>query len=252
MKCFVLTFSLIFTGFSLLLGATEFPCDDYISTTNSDALLDQMTAYLTSGTWVEELNDQKEIVHFLENGSVQIINYTSSDATHIKSGLWEARLDESGNPYFYMSHQSGRSSKAYNIYLSCGQFEIVDHDNQDRRTLKYEKSTQQLSAITQGLIGQWENTSYANDDDTKYLNYSLNAQGEYSSKVQLEGYCTDEMGTWTMSKDGKYLFLSPEEGTPTVVVRLKYLEGDEMVLEFATLIIDSEIQQFKNLFFGKI
>jgi len=99
--------------------------------------------------------------------------------------------------------------------------------------------------VRKEIAGQWEHSLSAENvssidgllgDDLRYLQVKvrldLRSDGTYSfSLYSLEaGELVDEAGTWTITKDGSTLVMNKLDGEQQLI-RIKYLELDELVLE---------------------
>lgn len=252
MKCFVLTCGFVLS-LLISLAAINGDSNNNLVSQNTVAELDGLETYLMSGVWTNESNNLKEIIQFSENGLAQLIRFDNHTITHYIISSWELLQNESGKDYFQLSYKKDQANKSFNLHLNGDELQMIDNQSGSRVAYTFSAPSQNYSDLLYAIEGDWQNSKMtSSNSDVHYLGYSLGQQQKYACKIQRERYCTEELGAWELSKDGNFIFLVPKDGASPYLVHIKYLEGDEMVLEYATVQSDNTISKFSSYFFNKI
>ena len=122
--------------------------------------------------------------------------------------------------------------------------------------------------IKKQLTGEWGNNStpisvLSPDTDeietSAYLSYKFNKDGTYIKTLRGGTFNKHEGGLWDISKDGKYLILHFKSNLQDYpcetsrLIRIKYLELDELVLEhnMESNSLESASGSTQNYYFNK-
>ena len=251
MKCFLLTLFISYFNLNYLTAGNGFPCDG-TAANDEVSIQDQMIDYLVKGTWKSASKTDEKYIHFTPNGKAEIIKFSQKTASHYIIGSWELRQVEDGAYYFQVTYNEERKMQKAEVQLTCGEITLINLSTGTKQRFQLEKPAPNLMKVTDGLMGKWQYANYTNTSNLKYLNYSFTAQGQYQIKIQKENYCTDELGSWNLSKDARFILLNPNDGSRARLIRIKYLESDELVLEHATLLSDNSISRLTSTFYNKI
>ncbi len=252
----VLIIVALLVGSHVLFGADSFPCNDSKYLNSAASLTDQMTEYLVNNIWSSKTNalagSSERSLYFNSNGQVNLLIHHNNELTSYQFGNWEARQDESGGPYFHLIFNNDTNIREFQVFVKCKEIELVNTNNGATQKLSYEKQVNELNNLRNSIVGSWQNSIHDVSGNIHFLSYSLNDNGEYVSKTQTRSSCTEQYGTWSLSKDGQYLFFYPQDGTPNFVIGIDYLEGDEMVLSIGNVDSGKVIADFESQYFNKI
>lgn len=123
-----------------------------------------------------------------------------------------------------------------------------------------------MKTLQEALMGLWENRYFplelvasnyqnlASKDQNGALYYEFNEDGTYEKFWRGEKQTAKEAGSWEISSDGNHLILHPkfQDSYATQIIRIKFIELDEMVLEHEFPADNaSGVVRLKDFYFNK-
>lgn len=226
------------------------------STTNCDwtnldfnenlSLLEKVRSNLATGFWTATVkgSDEKTLIQFHESGRVDWITSSREKGTSHKFGNWQLHFTGK-TPFLILKNEVATSALYFELERTCNGALLTNQANFSTIQLvhKMEEATAEIKAVKAGLTGNWSNAVYPFDIAKKknamgtrkampgaFLQLSFQLDGTYFKKYGNKKSRIIEKGEWTVSKNGKYLFLTGENGVS--VAKIQHLDLDEVVLEW--------------------
>lgn len=236
-------------------------CQSLFDTTNPEVpVTRQIEIDLINGHWS---NDEDLHIYFNENGTSDwLIKTDTGEWTYIVKN-WSVHTTETG-PSLTLEAEG-----EFMIEPSCEGVILHAPNETQPIVLKFQPiaSTNQKQYVTRSLSGAWEHTltpkqleelGFFYNDNLKYARSKVYVSFDKNGSFSKELICPDtslnikETGIWKISPDGQYLMLSGLAGSENRVLRLKYIEMDEMVIEQALSFIEQgRSTSNQDFFFNK-
>ena len=238
----VVTFFPCFLWLSLISWANNNPYNNVCTSAGSEGS-ELIKKQLLAGTWATSNNVYKDrfIFEFNAGGDGHLVEYDYPGARRYRTYSWTLQASGTAIQLELDFHQ-GNEKKTYKVNAQEEQLVFTDLKDNDNLSLRHlaSKSKETWQRIANGLQGRWENASYAMDKPSESglpvtqdisLSFDFAEGGAYERIVANNVKTRKETGTWELSKDGQYIFFHAKDRRNCHVVRIKFIEGDELVLE---------------------
>ena len=221
---------------------------------------------LLAGTWATSVNLYKDrfIFDFNADGTGHLIEYDYPGARHYRTYKWSLNTSDGDTQVNLEFYQDGRH-KVFTIASQEEKLIFTDLEDGKKYTLNYvvAKGQDSLQRIAASLQGRWENATYAARKPSESglpvtqdisLSFDFADGGSYERVIANNVNIRKETGTWELSKDGQYIFFHSADRTESHMVKIKFIEGDELVLEQldASQGKDTTNTKIRDYFFNKI
>lgn len=118
--------------------------------------------------------------------------------------------------------------------------------------------TEKAAQMHAALAGRWENTMYPFDENASslvedaFLSYHFRTDGSYVKTLGGAKKSIEEHGRWEVTPDGTQILLFSTDQIAPEVIRIKYIQADELVLEHALKCnVQNFCTQLKSFYFNK-
>ncbi len=200
---------------------------------------------LLASTWATSLNLTKDryIFQFNHDGSGHLVRYDYPTGRDYERYQWQLVSEDNMITLVLEYPVEEGAVSILEVEATGKELLLKDLSTGQNFRLRFPvaKATGQLDKIRAGLVGKWENATYAIQSHSESgipvsndvsLGFHFQNDGKYERVIGNNVREKKESGTWELSKDGDYIFFKPM-GSPATsyMVKIKYLEGDELVLE---------------------
>lgn len=236
----VLTVSVLH-AWNVPMKKPSFNCRTAVLKTSGKLSFDkQIEEDLLNGIWVEESLSSKtgdESMYFFQFnqfGAAELLEFSQKKGTSkYKTLSWRVELNYE-DPLLVLRNKHSGMEQAFQIEQTCKGLDLVNLISGELKRLTYrpQLDAKQHDALKASLAGEWGNrTINSKAPQALSLSYQFKKNGTYTKKLKEKNGIITEQGRWELSRDGQFLMLECNGAKKAELVRIKYIELDELVLE---------------------
>ncbi|MCC6689658.1 MAG: hypothetical protein IT268_11475 [Saprospiraceae bacterium] len=184
--------------------------------------IEKSEADLLSGIWILGSNPDSDVNQkfiFEKNGKLFIFNETTERGITVDEKKWRL-MDFEGEVYLVFEGNSKGKDELFRMNQTCDGMELKNAKTGKLMAFEY-KSLKQSAINKSELVGNWTTTQYPFEIAQRFdqpgtfepvrgafVSLDLNDNGSYTRSYGGEVKSFSEHGTWTLSRDGKYIVLA--------------------------------------------
>lgn len=193
---------------------------------------------LLSGIWITGStvdNEVNQTLMFEKNGKLLVFNETTDRGIRVEEKKWKL-MDFEGGVFLVMSSPAKGKEELYKISQTCDGMELKNITTGKLLSFDY-SSIKSTNVSKNDLIGSWNNSQYPFEIAQRFdqpgtfepirgafYNLELAENGTYVKHFGSEIKTFSEEGTWSLSKDGKYIIFNVKNGNRSSKDSMEALE----------------------------
>ncbi|MBL7829432.1 MAG: hypothetical protein JNK41_00280 [Saprospiraceae bacterium] len=203
---------------------------------------------LLSGIWISGESIENEVnqkLMFEKNGKLLVFNETTDKGIQVEEKKWRL-MDFEGGVFLVLSGKSAGKEELYKISQTCDGMELKNINTGKLLSFDY-ASIKATDVKRSDITGIWTSTQYPFEIAQRFdqpgtfepirgafFDIELSENGNYTKRFGSEIKTFTENGTWSISKDGKYIIFNNKSdkkssNQPLEALEIHRLNGNKLV-----------------------